>query len=793
MAKSVIVPKRKSAEPFETKISPFLSEISETIETNLVSMVVAETGSGKSVSVPPHLIERARMAVLPQPRVMVVVPTVQAALNLAKIQRENFAHPSIGHAADSIVRYDSETRLIYATYGHLRCFLTRVMERETKKTGALPRDFNPFESLDVLIIDEIHMMGSDVSFILGLWDFFFSRFRAEIETNQLNFTRLVMMSATPHLVQLPSIPEYAQWPPEIMSKPRVPEYIQVCYHSNNECIIDVRSIGDEVFGVFRSLNKKCSIEDYGDFLIFMPGEKEIRLLAEKITGMRKENLIVLISHSSLPQEEMDLLFVPTPEGSRKVIISTNIAESSLTFGGVGVVISVPLHKEAHELPSGGVTLATVRTTQSNEIQRAGRAGRIPRNGAQRGICYRMLCESTYLGDTREQSIPEIQRIPIHNIVLELLSSGLDPNEVRLEGVPPERIEKSIELLISLDLLEGEQMRTVNARGSFVQRTTLGLRNATVLYNCLTNLPRCGSKRTIGTSLLRRLHNWNSDDLDALAYGIIVLVCLIDSFDHGYFWIPNEKNVPGKFMDLDDYLEYYFEKYHSHTDLVSLLLLHDSFRAYTRCADNKADLMRLAKQWATHNSIRLPVWKNFLKVLDRTIGHIEKSFRVDVVPSKIDIAGTVRFAYRHIATAYASNIMFENDNPAIKFTHIGPVIGNACFNRLRQFLPTTKDVYSIQSHSSKAFRVRIPRVFLDIVMPVELPEQLLDNEIVPFLPAPARENSSAIPPSRSAPPREEQRYRNSRFRASSSKPQRNAAQNLPHLERMFAELQCGQTY
>jgi len=170
----------------------------------------------------------------------------------------------------------------------------------------------------------------------------------------------------------------------------------------------------------------------------------------------------LPAYSTLDSEELHLIHSPSPNGERKIIIATNIAESSITIEGLGVVIDCMQCKEAVASASGAIRLETVQITKSSSQQRLGRVGR-----TSPGICYRLISQNDYekLESHRQ---PEIERIPLHNTVMEFLKFNIDP-------IDQHRVAESIQLLTRLGMLEEKGgMQIVTACGNFAPTVPLGV-------------------------------------------------------------------------------------------------------------------------------------------------------------------------------------------------------------------------------------------------------------------------------------------------------------------------------
>ncbi|XP_042405159.1 pre-mRNA-splicing factor ATP-dependent RNA helicase DEAH10-like [Zingiber officinale] len=167
-------------------------------------------------------------------------------------------------------------------------------------------------------------------------------------------------------------------------------------------------------------------ETAGDILAFLTGQDEIesveRLINERIKQLpdSSQNLLVVPIYASLPSEQQMNAFKPAPSGFRKVILATNIAETSVTIPGIKYVIDAGLVKARSYNPVTGMeSLIIIPTSKAQALQRSGRAGR---EGP--GKCFRLYPESEF-GKLADTTVPEIKRCNLSNVVLQLKALGID--------------------------------------------------------------------------------------------------------------------------------------------------------------------------------------------------------------------------------------------------------------------------------------------------------------------------------------------------------------------------------
>ena len=197
-------------------------------------------------------------------------------------------------------------------------------------------------------------------------------------------------------------------------------------------------------------------EPVGDILIFLTGREEIdtalQMIADQAASLhpRAQQILSLPLYAGLTSEQQLYVFEPAPENTRKVIVSTNIAEASVTIDGIVYVIDCGFVKLRAFNPTTGIeTLTATPISKASATQRAGRAGR-----TKPGKCYRLYTQSTY-ESLPETTVPEIQRSNLASVILQLKALGID-NILRfdfLTSPPAELIIRALELLYSLAALD----------------------------------------------------------------------------------------------------------------------------------------------------------------------------------------------------------------------------------------------------------------------------------------------------------------------------------------------------
>src|SRR5207245_10069370 len=169
----------------------------------------------------------------------------------------------------------------------------------------------------------------------------------------------------------------------------------------------------------------------GDSLVFLPGLQEIRQTARRLETLAQErNLAILPLHGDLPAEQQDEALLPQPR--RKVVLATNVAETSVTVEGISGVIDTGLARMLVFDPHVGLDrLVLTPISRASADQRAGRAGR-----TQTGVCVRLWSETAHRGRPA-QTDPEVRRVDLAGAVLHLLGLGEDVRRFPWLEPPPE--------------------------------------------------------------------------------------------------------------------------------------------------------------------------------------------------------------------------------------------------------------------------------------------------------------------------------------------------------------------
>lgn len=406
-------------------IDRHLGRIVEAVRERSGVVLVAEPGAGKTTRVPRALLDAGM-----EGEILVVEPRRLAARMAARRVAEELGEAPgerIGHRVRFESRVSSRTRVTFVTEGIL-----------SRRLAADPR----LDGVGVLVFDELHERHLDADVALALA----RRIREERALS------IVAMSATLDAAPVAAFLDAPIIEVEGRAYPVEQRHVPAP---------DDRPLERRVRAAVVRL-----IEDglEGDVLVFLPGAAEIRRSLDALSGPAGAlGFDLLPLHGDLPAAEQDRAVRPGPR--RKVVLSTNVAETSLTIDGVAAVVDSGLARVARHSPWTGLSsLETAKISRASATQRAGRAGR-----TRAGVCVRLYTRRDH--DARpERDAPEIERAELSAMVLALRGAGHDPARFEfLEAPPASALAAADELLDRLGATSdskltelGRAMRTIPA-------------------------------------------------------------------------------------------------------------------------------------------------------------------------------------------------------------------------------------------------------------------------------------------------------------------------------------------
>ncbi|EKB3553620.1 ATP-dependent helicase HrpB [Vibrio parahaemolyticus] len=383
----------------------------------------AAPGAGKSTYFPLQLIQKQVVT----GKVIMLEPRRLAARNIARYLAEQLGEQvgqRVGYRVRGETKVSASTQLEIVTEG----VMTRMIQNDPELDG-----------VDLLIFDEFHerSIHADTALALSL----------EVQGALRDDLKLVVMSATLDQEALQSL---------------LPE---ACYieSEGRSFAVETRyaplTANDHLPTVMAKNIESLMNKESGSLLAFLPGVAVIKQVQERLSHL-PDDVEVCPLYGQLSFTEQQKAISPAEKGKRKVVLATNIAETSLTIEGIRLVVDSGLERVARfDLKNGLTRLEQTRIAQSSAIQRAGRAGRI-----EEGICVRLYSESQ-LKQQPQVPQPEILHSDLASLVMELAFWGTtDIHELKWLDIPSAAaLRQATQLLFSLGLITEQGQLTAEGK------------------------------------------------------------------------------------------------------------------------------------------------------------------------------------------------------------------------------------------------------------------------------------------------------------------------------------------
>ncbi|EKS7812495.1 ATP-dependent helicase HrpB [Edwardsiella piscicida] len=399
----------------------------------------APTGAGKSTWLPLQLLQSPCL----NGRIVMLEPRRLAARTVAHRLAQQLGEPlgaTVGYRMRGEHRVGKHTRLEVVTEG----VLTRMLQRDPM-----------LEGVALVILDEFHERSLQADLALALL--------LDVQAGLRDDLRLLIMSATLDDARLKTLLPDA---PTIVSAgrsyPVVRHYHPISPHERIEQAAAA--------AVLSLMNRES-----GSLLLFLPGVGEIRRCAALLQESVAADTDICPLYGALSLAEQQLAIAPAPTGRRKVVLATNIAETSLTIDGIRLVVDSALERVSQfDVRSGLTRLVTQRASQASMTQRAGRAGRL-----SEGICWHLV-SAEQAERASDYAQAEILRSDLSALWLELLSWGCrDAQQLTwLDAPPSAALGAAQRLLQQLDALDPQG--TLSPLGREMARTGSDPRLAAML-------------------------------------------------------------------------------------------------------------------------------------------------------------------------------------------------------------------------------------------------------------------------------------------------------------------------
>jgi ATP-dependent helicase HrpB len=397
-------------------INEVLEELKNSFRTNPTLILQAPPGAGKSTVVPISLLDEPWL----KNKIIIMLEPRRVAARMVATQMAKFLGQEVGQSVGYQVKMDScythKTKILVVTEA--------ILVRKLQANQML-------DDVAMVIFDEFHerSIHTDLSLALSL----------QVQELLRDDLKILIMSATLNSREISNLLGNI---PVITSKGKSYE-VETLYLDIHTKQPDFKSINS----VLLNTTLKAIKESDGDILIFLAGVKEIKKLQTSLSNSSlNQDILVLPLYSALSKKEQDRAILKSKK--RKIILSTNIAQTSLTIEGVKVVIDSGLEKQSRYNYANGMDhLELAFISKDSAVQRAGRAGRL-----SHGKCYRLWHEHKIL---QQSTKPEILRTDLSSLLLDLALWGVDDfGELKWLDIPHvEIIKETKEVLKELFMLD----------------------------------------------------------------------------------------------------------------------------------------------------------------------------------------------------------------------------------------------------------------------------------------------------------------------------------------------------
>ncbi|WP_219352219.1 MULTISPECIES: ATP-dependent helicase HrpB [Citrobacter] len=399
-------------------VAAIVPELLTALDASPQVLLTAPTGAGKSTWLPLQLLAHQGIS----GRIILLEPRRLAARNVAQRLAESLNEKpgeTVGYRMRAQSCVGPQTRLEVVTEG----VLTRMIQRDPELQG-----------VGLVILDEFHERSLQADLALALL--------LDVQQGLRDDLKLLIMSATldnGRLQQL--LPDAPTLVSEGRAFPVERRYQPLATHLRF----------DEAVAIATA---ELLRNESGSLLLFLPGVGEIQRVQEQLAGRVGSDILLCPLYGALTLAEQRLAILPAPQGKRKVVLATNIAETSLTIEGIRLVVDCAQERVArYDARTGLTRLITQRISQASMTQRAGRAGRL-----EPGICLHLLAKEQ-AERAAAQGEPEILQSDLSGLLMELLQWGCtDPAQLNWLDTPPAiNLQAAKRLLQMLGALEGNRL------------------------------------------------------------------------------------------------------------------------------------------------------------------------------------------------------------------------------------------------------------------------------------------------------------------------------------------------
>lgn len=411
------------------------SDILRHIHNNQVLVLSGETGSGKSTQLAQYIVDAGFIkdgssVVCTQPRRVAVMTLFDRVAEESK--GCSTQDPLVGYLTSPSLRTKQFPKIMFMTD---HAFLQLCLVDET------------LSQFECILVDEAHERSLNTDLLLAMLK--------RCLTQRPNF-KVIIMSATAD-TELLSTYFGGCIMYQVVGRSFPVQFIystdEEDEHQNIDNSYSHVGCGDHVLKVIQTVISINSQPEKGDVLAFLTSQLEVEWACSQQYG---SSALVLPLHGRLQAEEQQLVFKVTPDGTRKIIFATNVAETSLTIPGIKFVVDCGLAKESYVDPKSGMNVLKVcQIDKSAAMQRAGRAGR-----TQAGVCYRLYSRPVFEA-MAPQRMPEILRVHLGVAILKLTALGVQKIESFdfIDSPDPAAISLAVENLCQLGAMAIKEGKT----------------------------------------------------------------------------------------------------------------------------------------------------------------------------------------------------------------------------------------------------------------------------------------------------------------------------------------------
>lgn len=405
-------------------VAAVVPELLTALDASSQVLLTAPTGAGKSTWLPLRLLEHRGI----KGRIILLEPRRLAARNVAQRLAELLNEKpgeTVGYRMRAQSCVGPQTRLEVVTEG----VLTRMIQRDPELTG-----------VGLVILDEFHERSLQADLALALL--------LDVQQGLRDDLKLLIMSATLDNGRLQQmLPDAPTIVSEGRAFPVVRRYQPLAAHLRFAEAVAVATA-------------ELLRHESGSLLLFLPGVGEILRVQEQLATRVGSDVLLCPLYGALTLAEQRQAILPAPQGKRKVVLATNIAETSLTIEGIRLVVDSAQERVArYDARTGLTRLITQRISQASMTQRAGRAGRL-----EPGICLHLLAKEQ-AERAAAQGEPEILQSDLSGLLMELLQWGCtDPKQLNWLDTPPAiNLQAAKRLLQMLGALERDRLSAIGQK------------------------------------------------------------------------------------------------------------------------------------------------------------------------------------------------------------------------------------------------------------------------------------------------------------------------------------------